>query len=56
MNRYHVSVAAEAHAAAAFARCEYEVSVQYGANQAGYDLVRRVDCRQTILERVPQRI
>jgi hypothetical protein len=39
MKRYHVSVAAEAYAAAAFARAGYEVSVQYGANQPGYDLV-----------------
>lgn len=39
MEKYHVSVAAEAHAAAAFAQAGYEVSVQYGANQPGYDLV-----------------
>ncbi len=39
MEKYHVSVAAEAYAAAAFARAGYEVSVQYGANQPGYDLV-----------------
>lgn len=39
MNAYHVAVAAEAYAAAAFARAGYEVSVQYGANQPGYDLV-----------------
>jgi hypothetical protein len=39
MKRYHVAVAAEAYAAAAFARAGYEVSVQYGANQPGYDLV-----------------
>lgn len=39
MERYHVSVAAEAYAAASFARAGYEVSVQYGANQPGYDLV-----------------
>jgi hypothetical protein len=30
---WHVSVAAEAIAAALFARCGYDVSVQYGANQ-----------------------
>src|ERR1019366_3277585 len=36
---YHVGVAAEAIAAAQFARCGYDVSVQYGANQPGYDLV-----------------
>ena len=39
MNKYHVSVAAEAYAAATFARAGYEISVQYGANQPGYDLV-----------------
>ena len=39
MKRYHVAVAAEAYAAALFARCGYEVSVQYGANQPGYDLM-----------------
>lgn len=39
MNRYHVSIAAEAYAAATLARCQYEVSVQYGANQPGYDLI-----------------
>jgi Holliday junction resolvase-like predicted endonuclease len=39
MDKYHVAVAAEALAAAAFAREGYEVSVQYGANQPGYDLV-----------------
>ncbi|MGA2281260.1 MAG: hypothetical protein ABSG80_13250 [Verrucomicrobiota bacterium] len=36
---YHVGVAAEAIAAAQFARCGYDVSVQYGANQPGYDLI-----------------
>ena len=39
MKKYHVAVAAEALAAAAFARQGYEVSVQYGANRPGYDLV-----------------
>jgi hypothetical protein len=39
MNKYHVAVAAEAVAATTFARAGYEVSVQYGANQPGYDLV-----------------
>jgi hypothetical protein len=50
--KYHVSVAAEAHAAAAFAQAGYEVSVQYGANQPGYDLV--VVKRERILK-VPSR-
>jgi len=39
MKSFHVGVAAEAHVAAQFARCEYDVSVQYGANQPEYDLV-----------------
>jgi len=36
---WHVSVAAEAIAAALFAQCGYDVSVQYGANQPEYDLM-----------------
>jgi len=36
---WHVAVAAEAMAAALFARCGYDVSVQYGANQPEYDLI-----------------
>jgi hypothetical protein len=36
---WHVAVAAEAIAAALFARCGLDVSVQYGANQHEYDLV-----------------
>lgn len=36
---YHVGVAAEAIAAALFARYGYDVSVQYGANQPEYDLI-----------------
>jgi len=39
MTSYHVGVAAEAFAAALFARIGFHVSVQYGANQPGYDLV-----------------
>ncbi len=35
---FHVGVAAEAFAAGLFARCELDVSVQYGANQPEYDL------------------
>lgn len=35
---YRVGVAAEAFAAAQFARLGYDVSVQYGANQPEYDL------------------
>jgi Holliday junction resolvase-like predicted endonuclease len=36
---WHVGVAAEAVAAALFARCGFDVSVQYGANQPEYDLI-----------------
>ena len=36
---WHVGVAAEAIAAAQFARCGLDVSVQYGANQPEYDLM-----------------
>lgn len=38
MKSYHVGVAAEACAASLFARAGYDVLVQYGANQPGYDL------------------
>jgi len=39
MTPYQVGVAAEAFAAALFARIGFHVSVQYGANQPGYDLI-----------------
>jgi len=39
LSSWHVGVAAEALAAAQFARCGYDVSVQYGANQPEYDLI-----------------
>lgn len=39
LNSFHVGVAAEAFAAGVFARCGYDVSVQYGANQPEYDLI-----------------
>jgi len=39
MNSYHVGIAAEAIVASLFARCGYDVSIQYGANQPEYDLV-----------------
>ena len=39
MNSFQVSVAAEAIAAAQFARCGLDISVQYGANQPEYDLI-----------------
>ncbi len=38
-NSWQVATAAEAFAAAQFARCGWDVSVQYGANQPEYDLV-----------------
>ena len=39
MNQWHVATAAEAIAAAQFARCGWDVLVQYGANLPEYDLV-----------------
>jgi hypothetical protein len=39
MNSYQVSVAAESHMASQLSQAGYDVSVQYGANQPGYDLV-----------------
>ncbi len=39
VSSWHVGIAAEAIAAAQFARVGLDVSVQYGANQPGYDLV-----------------
>lgn len=36
---WHVGVAAEAVVTALFARCGYDVSVQYGADQPEYDLM-----------------
>jgi HJR/Mrr/RecB family endonuclease len=39
MTPYQVAVAAEGFAAALFARAGFHVSVQYGANQPGYDLI-----------------
>lgn len=39
MSSYHVATAAEAIAAAQFARLGYDVGIQYGANQPEYDLV-----------------
>lgn len=38
-NSWQVATAGEAFAAAQFARCGWDVSVQYGANQPEYDLV-----------------
>ena len=38
-NNWLVATAAEAFAAAQFARCGWDISVQYGANQPEYDLV-----------------
>lgn len=36
---WQVATAAEAFAAAQLARCGWDISVQYGANQPEYDLV-----------------
>jgi hypothetical protein len=36
---WHIGVAAEAIAAGTFARCGFDVSIQYGANQPEYDLL-----------------
>ena len=38
-NNWQVSTAAESFAAGQFARCGWDVSVQYGANQPEYDLM-----------------
>jgi hypothetical protein len=39
ISSWHVGIAAEAFTAGLFARCGYDVSVQYGANQPEYDLI-----------------
>ena len=39
LSSWHVAIAAEAATAMLFARCGWDVSVQYGANQPEYDLV-----------------
>ena len=39
VSSWHIGVAGEAFAAAQFARCGIDVSVQYGANQPEYDLI-----------------
>ena len=39
ISSWHVGIAAEAYTAGLFARCGYDVSVQYGANQPEYDLI-----------------
>jgi hypothetical protein len=39
MTAFHCGIAAEAFASAMFARLNYDVSVQYGANQPEYDLI-----------------
>src|ERR1043166_7652594 len=57
MQKYHVSIAAEAIAAAQFARLGCNVAVQYGANQPGYDLmvsrgtvIRKISIKGTQIE------
>jgi hypothetical protein len=49
MPKYHVGVSAEAFAAALFARAGYHVSVQYGANQPGYDLIVEKDKKSSLI-------
>ena len=39
VSSWHIAVAAEAYAAGLFARCGFDVSVQYGADQPEYDLI-----------------
>lgn len=39
LTSWQIAVAAEAVSAAQFARCGFDVSVQYGANQPEYDLI-----------------
>lgn len=39
LTSWHIATAAEAIAAAQFARCGWDISVQYGANQPEYDLL-----------------
>ena len=39
ISSWHIGIAAEAFAAAQFARAGFDVSVQYGANQPEYDLI-----------------
>ena len=45
ISQYHIGVAAEAFAAGLFAYAGCDVSVQYGANQPGYDLIAVKDTR-----------
>jgi Holliday junction resolvase-like predicted endonuclease len=45
MKPRNIGVAAEAFAAGQFARCGYDISVQYGANQPEYDLIVAEDDR-----------
>lgn len=49
MTQYQVAVAAEAIAAALFARAGCHVSVQYGANQPGYDLIAEKNRRAILI-------
>jgi Holliday junction resolvase-like predicted endonuclease len=49
VNQWHVGVAAEAFAAGILARCGFDVSVQYGANQPEYDLI-------VVKERIPIKV
>ena len=39
MTKYAVGVSAEAYAAGILAHAGYDISIQYGANRPGYDIV-----------------
>lgn len=47
LSKYHVATAAEAIAAAKFARLGCNVAVQYGANQPEYDLMISDEMQRT---------
>ena len=49
MSSYQVGVAAEGFAAALLARAGCHISVQYGANQPGYDLIAEKDGRAMLV-------
>jgi hypothetical protein len=49
MSAYQVAVAAESMAAALFARAGCHISVQYGPNQPGYDLIAEKEGRSILV-------
>jgi hypothetical protein len=50
VSSWHIGVAAEAFAAAQFARYGIDVSVQYGANQPEYDLIASIPKEDKMLK------